>query len=114
MTLWNEMLPILQDIHSDGGNFTSFLLSRSVFDLMDASADAGEAAAIATRTKIRRAIKNGRWPRDHATFNAVFESYHEGLFYLLAKARGVALHPIKEVAGKGLTFPPMCLASVMK
>ncbi|NOG73533.1 hypothetical protein [Roseicella sp. DB1501] len=104
MTLWDEMLPVLQEINSDGGNFTSFLLSRSIFDLLDASATAGEAAAVATCTKIRKAIKSGRWPHDPATFNAVFESYHEGLFYLLARARGVALRPVKEVAGKTPDF----------
>lgn len=68
-------------------------------DLLDAAADAGEDAAITTRQRILDAVRNGNWPEDPNAFSAIFENYHEGLFYLLAKRRGVQLRHINEVTG---------------
>ncbi len=104
MSLWNDVLPVVQAINSDGGNFTSFLLSRSVIDLLDQAATAGETAAITSRDRILRAVRQGNWPHDPNAFNAVFENYHEGLFYLLAKHRGVQLCHVPEVSGKTPEF----------
>jgi hypothetical protein len=96
--------PLLQEINRDGGNFTGFLLNRSVIDLLDQAATAGDSSAITSRDRILKAVRQGNWPHDPNAFNAIFENYHEGLFYLLAKHRGVLLRHVPEVSGKTPDF----------
>ena len=104
MSVWNEVLPVVQAINSAGGNFTSIFLNRSVLELLDAAATAGDSTAITSRDRIVRAVQNGNWPHDPNAFNAIFENYHEGLFYLLAKHRGVQLRHVPENSGKTPDF----------
>ena len=104
MTLWLKVLPVIQSINDNGGNFTSIIINRSVICLIDNAADNGELPAVNARNRILHAIDIGKWPHDPPTFNYLFESYHEGLFYLLAKHRGVGLRHIQEVKGKTPDF----------
>ena len=104
MSLWDDILPVVQAINDDGGNFTNIFLNRSVIDLLDQAATAGEYAARKPLARILRAVKRGKWPHDPNAFNAIFENYHEGLFYLLAKDRGVHLRHLPEMRGKTPDF----------
>jgi hypothetical protein len=104
MSLWDHVLPVVQAINAGGGNFTSLFLDRSVIDLLDAAATAGDGTAIVCRDRILKATQNGNWPHDPNAFNAIFETYHEGLFYLLAKQRGIQLSRIPETVSRTPDF----------
>jgi hypothetical protein len=104
MTLWNAVLPVVQEINGNGGNFTSFHLNRSVIDLLDQAANAGESTAVTCRDRIQRVSRKARRGAMQNAFNAIFENYHEGLFYLLAKHRGIQLRRVPEVKGKTPDF----------
>ena len=95
-TLWGELLPVIQEINTYGGNWTCAFLCRSVIEEIDRLATAGDATLIAKRTRIRDALRRGKWPYDPIAFNAIFETYHEALFYLVVANRGVQLEGIAE------------------
>jgi hypothetical protein len=104
MSLWDNVLPVVQAINLDGGNFSSMMLNRSVIELLDQAASAGDRAATISCERIQRSVMQGNWPHDPNAFNAIFENYHEGLFYLLAKHRGLQLRHVPEVRGKTPDF----------
>jgi hypothetical protein len=95
-SLWCYLLPVIQDINNYGGNFISAFLCRSVIEEIDKGANDGDMTLREKRDRIRDAIRRGQWPHDPSAFNAIFETYHEALFYLLARLRGVALRSIAE------------------
>lgn len=95
-SLWRTLLPVIQEINDYGGNFISIFLSRSIVDAIDERAALGDATLDDKRTQMRRIIQRGKWPYDPNAFNALFETYHEALFYLLADNRGVTLAGIAE------------------
>lgn len=95
-SLWGTLLPVIQEINNYGGNFISIFLSRSVVEEIDERGAQADATLDDKRTRMRRIIQRGKWPYDPNAFNALFEIYHEALFYLLADGRGVALTGIPE------------------
>lgn len=95
---WDVLLPVIQQINDYGGNFISGFVNRSVIEEVDQLAAGGDTACTAALTRICRHARNGRWPFDPPAFGAIFTTYHEVLFYLLAKRRGVALARIPETS----------------
>lgn len=95
-SLWGVLLPVIQEINNYGGNFISIFLSRSVVEEIDERGARGDATLDDKRAKMRRIIERGKWPYDPNAFSALFETYHEALFYLLADGRGVTLTSIPE------------------
>ena len=94
--LWAELLPVIQQISSYGGNRTCAFLSRSVIEEINRLANDGDATLSAKHAGIHDALRRGKWPYDPTAFNAIFETYHEALFYLVAASRGVELDDIAE------------------
>jgi hypothetical protein len=90
-TLWSELLPIIREINAYGGNWTCAFLRRSIVEEIDRLADAGDTTLVAKRARIRDALRRGKWPYDPPAFNAIFETYHEALFYLVSASRGVLI-----------------------
>jgi hypothetical protein len=50
------------------------------------------------RRHLSHHARTGHWPYDPPAFSAIFTTYHEVLFYLLAKRRGINLARIPEAA----------------
>lgn len=101
-TLNNTLLPILQSINEEGGNFVGFLISRPILDAIDAGA-AIDPDLAKIRTKVLEAIGGYRGKRDHRGFSQIFEAYSEGVVYLAAQARGVAFTAVDDGAKHGKT-----------
>ena len=94
--LWDVVLPVLQEINTYGGNFTSGFICRAVIDEIQRGADHGDETLSRKAEGIRAILGRGRWPQDPQAFNAFFETYHEALFYILARQRGVQLEAVPE------------------
>lgn len=90
MTLWNSILPVLQQINNAGGYGTQQFISRAVIDQIDHLADSDATLAV-KRSELINITRRGRWPNDPQHFKALFEAYHEALFYILAHRKGVHL-----------------------
>jgi hypothetical protein len=67
-------------------------------------ADTGDAALRAKRQNIRSLLESGHWPSDFENFNRIFEVYHEALFYILSRRKGVALESIAEAENQTPDF----------
>jgi hypothetical protein len=91
MALWAAILPVIQQIYTAGGYMAHAFISRAVIDELDRLADGGDASLIGKRAEILKVVKRGKWPKDPQAFKALFETYHEALFYILALRRGVPL-----------------------
>jgi len=94
--LWENVLQALQEINSYGGNFFSFHISRAIIEQIDDGAASGDVSLARARERLLGILRRAKWPDDADAFNAFFEHYHEALFYLLARERGVRLEHIPE------------------
>ncbi|MBN9319757.1 MAG: hypothetical protein J0I28_08755 [Caulobacterales bacterium] len=101
-TLYEMLLPHVQAINEEGGNWSSFLMSRPVLDAIEAGAVSDPDLAL-IRRKILEKLAAYKGVRHHAGFNQIFEAYSEGVIYLAARHRGVALTAISDGASKGKT-----------
>lgn len=101
-SLYDDLLPFLQAISEEGGNFASFLISRPIVEAIDTGAISNPDLA-RIDGKVREAMAGYRGKRDHRGFSQVFEAYSEGAVYLAAKARGVALTAVSDGAKHGKT-----------
>ncbi|QUD90157.1 hypothetical protein [Phenylobacterium montanum] len=101
-TLYEEILPHLQDIYAEGGNMSAQWVHRVVPDALDAAA-ASNSNAASLVSKIRQKLGNYKGKRDHAGFNALFEAYSEALIFLAARERGVELRAVPEGGNRGKT-----------
>lgn len=100
--LYDVFLPIVQDLNTYGGNFTAVLVSRVVLDAIDAGAE-NDPDLLSLRKKLLEAISGWKGLQDHQTFSALFETYYEAVFYLVAQDRGVPLTTTPAGANKGST-----------
>jgi hypothetical protein len=101
--LYDALLPILQELSTYGGNFTSFHISRPVLEAVDAGAAVGDPFLEACRRKLLDTMGNFKGLQDHQTFSALFEAFHEAVFYLVAGRRGVTLRVIAASGKYGKT-----------
>lgn len=101
-TLYEQILPRLQDIHEEGGNMSAHLVSRVALDALDAEATSNPNAASLV-SKIEETLRAYGGKRDHARFNAFFEAYTEALVFLAARHRHVALRAIPDGGKHGKT-----------
>ncbi|MES2898033.1 MAG: hypothetical protein V4759_18555 [Pseudomonadota bacterium] len=85
-SLYDTLLPHIQDINAEGGNFSSFHLSKPVLDTIDAGVPADPSLAM-IQAKILEKVAAYRGKRDHKGFNQIFEAYTEGVIYLVARDR---------------------------
>jgi hypothetical protein len=85
-SLYETLLPHVQAINSEGGNFSSFHLSQPVLDAIDAGCP-GDPSLVMIRDKILEKVAAYRGKRDHLGFNQIFEAYSEGVIYLVARDR---------------------------
>jgi len=92
----------VQSLNDYGGNFTSIHIRRAVLDAMDHGA-AGDASLASVRDKLRQKMEQWTGLQDYETFSGFFEAYYEGVFYLVARRRGLALRSIPAGAKKGST-----------
>jgi hypothetical protein len=102
-SLYELFLPIVQDLNTYGGNFTSHLISKSVLDAVDAGAAAGEVTLSAMRGKIEEKITAFRGLHDHRTISALFEAFYEAVFYLVAIHRCIAVCRVPDGSQHGKT-----------
>lgn len=102
-TLWNRWLPIIQDLNSYGGYFPSIFIIDSVCREIDERAKSGDSVCLAIRNKQIAFIGAIKGLQDYENLSASFEAYTEGVFYLVAKSRGVDLIDIKAGSKQGST-----------
>jgi hypothetical protein len=62
--LWQELLPILQEINNYGGNFNAAFICRPVIEEIDCRAKAGDVSLARRADRMRAALRLGHWPQD--------------------------------------------------
>lgn len=110
MTLYDKLLPLLQAINDEGGGFATFQYSRVVIDLIDAGAAHDDSLA-RIRRKIVETIDAVQGKRNHTRFSKVFEAYSEGIVYLVAQHRDVALEALVDGKRTGVKTPDFATRS---
>jgi hypothetical protein len=80
MSLWDIILPVVQGINTNGGNFTSMFLNRSVLDLIDQAAISGDAAAVTCRDRIVKLVDQGNGPRTRTNSTEFLRIITKGCF----------------------------------
>ena len=85
-SLYDTLLPLVQAINAEGGNFSSIHLSKPVLDAIDAGVET-DASLKMIRAKVLEAFSACNGKRDHLGFNKIFEAYSEGVIYLIARRR---------------------------
>ncbi|MFP1132868.1 hypothetical protein [Asticcacaulis sp. W401b] len=101
-SLYAELLPILQSVNTEGGNFQAHLIQREILDEIDL-ASATDASFMAVRRKIREKCEPFRNPHDHGHFSQIVEAYSEGLILLAARERGLLIRAVPDGSNKGKT-----------
>jgi len=102
-SLYDAFLPIVQELNTYGGNFTSHHISRPVLEAVDAGAAGGDTSLEGIRRKLLDTIANFKGLQDHETFSRFFEAFHEAVFHIVAGRRGVALRAIPAGSKHGKT-----------
>lgn len=102
MKLWDVYLPLVQSLNDYGGKFSSIRVRQPVLDAIDAAAQTGPALRY-VQGKLHEKMRQWSGLQDHESFSELFETYYEGVFYLAAAHRGVALRNIPAGAGRGNT-----------
>jgi hypothetical protein len=95
-SLWQTFLPVVQEINDYGGGASVFLFSRAVFEEIENGANDGDKTLADKKSSILDALAAGKWPSDPSALSAIFNTYHEALFYLVAKRRRVILESVPE------------------
>ena len=93
-TLYERFLPLAQQLSTYGGNPTAFHISRMVLDAIDDGAEGTDPILGPLRQKLVDTINGWNGLHDHPGFSAIFEAFYEAVFYLVARAQGVALRPV--------------------
>lgn len=88
------ILPLIQDINAVGGGWTTLALNRSAFNALEESARNNDSDARDLVKRLRHAAQQITKPDDYERWNGLFETYQEAVFYLVARARGIALQSI--------------------
>ncbi|MEZ0171096.1 hypothetical protein [Microvirga sp. TS319] len=101
-TLYETFLPLVQSLNEYGGNFTAHFVSCPVLDAIDSGASHDKNLAD-FRSKLLSKMNGWKGLQDHTTFSALFETFYEAVFYLVAAERGVQLQAIPAGAAKGKT-----------
>jgi hypothetical protein len=102
-TLYDTFLPLVQSLNDYGVNFTARHIRQALLDAIDHGASANDASLVALRGKLLEKMAQWKGLQDHETFSALFETYYEAVFYLMAAQRGLCLRSIPAGAGKGKT-----------
>lgn len=101
MSLFQDtVLPVIQEINTYGGNFTTGFICRAVIDEIDRLADGGDVAMLERRARLTKQLADGTWPDDFQAFNSFFETYHECVFYIIASRKWVSLTNIPETTAR--------------
>jgi hypothetical protein len=101
-SLYQQILPRLQQINAEGGNMSSHVIGETVLDALDASAEDNPNARALIR-KIEETLRSYGGKRDHNGFNAIFEAYMEAVVFLAAADRGMALRAVPDGSTHGKT-----------
>lgn len=101
-SLYDEILPHLQNIYAEGGNMSAHWVDPIVLDTLEIAA-VSNLNALSLVSKIRETLRNYKGKRDHAGFNALFEAYSEALIFLAGQKRGVALRAVPDGGKHGKT-----------
>jgi len=107
--LYDAYLPLVQSLNDYGGNFTSIHIRRPVLDAIDNGAG-NDPSLVSVRDKLHEKMEQWTGLQDHETFSEFFEAYYEGVFYLVALHRGLALRSVPAGRDKGNT-PDFATAS---
>jgi hypothetical protein len=101
--LYDSLQPLVLAINQEGGNMSSFHLSKPVLDAIDQGVPI-DPSLVEIRDKILEKIGAYQGKRDHLGFNQIFEAYSEGVIYLAAtRRRGLALKALAGGAKHGKT-----------
>jgi hypothetical protein len=100
--LYEAYLPLIQSINEYGGNFTFIHIRKFVLDAIDNKALSDPSIA-SVRDKLNAKMRQWSGLQDHRTFSEFFEAYFEGVFYLTALERQVALKSIPAGRNGGKT-----------
>jgi hypothetical protein len=93
-TLYDAILPKIQDDNSLGGGSFVFQFRKDVFDAVDQGADGGDQTLIALRSDIRKRLREWQKPEDYTARSQFFGTYSEAVFYLVTSKRGVPIESI--------------------
>jgi hypothetical protein len=101
-SLYDRYLPLVQSLNDYGGNYTSIHIRRAVLDAIDTGAS-NDPSLASVQDKLRTKMQQWAGLQDHETFSKFFEAYYEGVFYLVARHRGLLLTSIPAHSKKGNT-----------
>lgn len=94
MSLYDTLLPHIQDANTYGGGASTFLLRKPVFEAIDQGADAGDKSLKALRDELHQRSKQWNQVQDHEALSRLMDTYCEATFYLAATHRGISIEGI--------------------
>lgn len=102
-SLYETLLPLIQAINEEGGNFSAFHLSKPVLDAIDIGGETDQDLG-RIRGKISEKIAACNGKRDHAGFSQIFEAYTEGVIYLVVtRKKGMRISALPDGGKHGKT-----------